>query len=84
MAIDYKGGKCSLCGYSRCKRALSFHHVNPDEKSFGIAYRGFSRSWEKLRPELDKCVLLCANCHMEIEDNLITLTSGAIGSAKSC
>jgi 5-methylcytosine-specific restriction endonuclease McrA len=70
MALEYKGGKCSLCGYKKCKRALSFHHLNPDTKGFGISYKGFTRSWEKTRTELDKCVLLCANCHMEVHDGI--------------
>jgi 5-methylcytosine-specific restriction endonuclease McrA len=69
-AIEYKGGKCIYCGYSKCSRALSFHHVNPSEKSFGISARGITRSWEKTRRELDKCVLVCSNCHAEIHDNI--------------
>jgi hypothetical protein len=69
-AIEYKGSKCICCGYSKCSRALSFHHVNPSEKSFGISARGITRSWEKTRAELDKCVLVCANCHAEIHDNI--------------
>ena len=44
--------------------ALQFHHPNND-KEFGIAAEGFTRSWEKVKAELDKCILLCANCHAE-------------------
>jgi 5-methylcytosine-specific restriction endonuclease McrA len=73
MALDYKGGACTKCGYSRCKRALSFHHIDPTIKDFGISFRGFTRSWDKTKAELDKCVLLCANCHMELHDGVITL-----------
>jgi hypothetical protein len=54
------------CGYDRCLEALEFHHIASGEKDFGISARGHSRSWEKTRQELDKCILLCANCHREI------------------
>lgn len=70
-AIEYKGGKCLICGYNKSVRALQFHHINPKEKDFGIS--GTTKSFEKLKPELDKCVLLCANCHAEVHDNLINL-----------
>jgi hypothetical protein len=65
-ATEYKGGKCCICGYNKCQRALSFHHVNPEEKSFDIS-SGITKSWDKLKEELDKCILVCLNCHMEIE-----------------
>jgi hypothetical protein len=63
-AIAYKGGRCQKCGYNKCKRALSFHHVKGSEKRFGIGGK-LSRTWTELQKELDKCILLCANCHME-------------------
>lgn len=65
-AIEYKGGCCELCGYSRCVEALEFHHEDPSEKEFGLGQRGLTRSWEKIKAELDKCQLLCANCHREV------------------
>jgi len=67
--VDYKGGKCSVCGYSKCLAALEFHHINPEEKDFQIGRRGIDRhrQWGKwLEKELDKCLLLCANCHREL------------------
>jgi hypothetical protein len=67
-AIEYKGGKCSTCGYDRCVAALAFHHLDPTQKEFRIG--GATRSWERTRAELDKCVLLCANCHAEEHDRL--------------
>jgi|GEM_PF-476901 len=73
MALEYKGGACQICGYNKSKRALSFHHINPDTKEFGISYRGFTRSWDKTRAELDKCILLCMNCHMEVHDGITKL-----------
>lgn len=72
LAIEYKGGKCEKCGYDKCKAALEFHHLDPNEKDFGIASKGYTRSWEAVKKELDKCIMVCANCHREIheeEDN---------------
>lgn len=63
-AVKYKGSSCIDCGYSKCVAAMHFHH--PDgNKEFGIAASGVTRSWEKVKEELDKCVLVCANCHAE-------------------
>ena len=73
MAREYKGGKCILCGYAKCQRALNFHHRDPNQKEFGLSARGITRSWEKVRDELDKCILLCANCHMEVHDGITQL-----------
>ncbi len=64
--VEYKGGACHLCGYARCLRALDFHHVDPRTKKFSIA-GSHTRSWESVRQELDKCMLVCSNCHVEIE-----------------
>ena len=66
MAIAYKGGKCCICDYHKCNTALDFHHRDDTKKSFGLSVRGLTRSWERTRKELDKCVLVCANCHREI------------------
>jgi 5-methylcytosine-specific restriction endonuclease McrA len=67
-AIKEKGGACSLCGYKKNYASLVFHHINPKEKSFGIDMRKFSNySWERISKEVNKCQLLCHNCHMEIE-----------------
>ena len=68
-AIQYKGGCCFICKYNRCKRSLTFHHVNEKEKSFSIS-GGHCYSKEKIQKELDKCVLLCHNCHMEVHDGM--------------
>ena len=69
MLIEYKGGKCSRCGYNKCMRALEFHHLNPTEKDFGISYQ-LNRSVPKLKEEADKCILLCSNCHAEVHQEL--------------
>lgn len=70
MAIAYLGGRCSRCGYARCSEAMEFHHRDSSKKDFGISSRGYTRSWKRVREELDKCLLLCANCHREIHANL--------------
>ena len=62
-----------MCGYNKCQRALSFHHLNPKEKDFDLSSRGLTRSWERIKKEIDKCVLLCANCHMGIHDGVTQL-----------
>lgn len=64
-AIEYKGGCCEVCGYNKCPAALSFHHKDPSEKDFGIS-SGKIRGWDKIKIELDKCMLVCNNCHAEI------------------
>ena len=73
MALEYHGGKCIICGYKRSKYALVFHHLDPSKKDFGLSVRGLTRSWEKMKAELDKCVLLCANCHMEVHEGVTQL-----------
>ena len=75
-AIQYAGGKCVLCSYSKCKRALSFHHLDSSKKEFGLSEKGLTRSWEKIKEELDKCILLCSNCHMEVHDGITQLPGG--------
>lgn len=64
-AIIYKGGKCIFCGYNKCDASLDFHHVDPKikEMQFSASLR---YSWETIKQELDKCVLVCKNCHGEI------------------
>lgn len=66
LAVDYKGGKCIKCNYDKCIDALEFHHTDPTKKDFGISHKGFTRSWKVIREELDKCILVCSNCHKEI------------------
>lgn len=68
MALDYMGKKCQICGYDKCSRALVFHHINPEEKDFNIY--SANCSWDKIKKELDKCILLCSNCHAEIHDKI--------------
>ena len=64
LKIEY-GGKCTQCGYDRCLDALEFHHIDPLEKEFHLGERR-GISIDLLRKELDKCILVCRNCHTEI------------------
>ena len=65
-AVEYKGGQCELCGYNKFIGALTFHHINPLFKSFSLAGAGMQKRWDTLKKELDKCQLLCVNCHFEL------------------
>lgn len=69
--VEYKGGKCERCGYNKCITALEFHHLDPSKKDFGIGSKKVL-SFEKCKEEVDKCILVCSNCHKEIhyEENL--------------
>ena len=64
-AIILKGGKCFNCGYDKCNSALEFHHVYEDDKLFSISENSVL-SWKRIEKELEKCVLLCSNCHREL------------------
>lgn len=68
LALQYKGGKCSLCGYNKCIKALEFHHLDPTKKEISLS-ASWGNNFEKIKLELDKCVLLCANCHREVHNN---------------
>lgn len=63
--IDYKGGRCERCGYCSCPAALEFHHADPTQKDFTIAHLKQTSFNNKIKQELDKCILLCSNCHRE-------------------
>jgi transposase-like protein len=67
ILVAEAGGSCILCGYRRCVAALHFHHVDPRDKSFALGVVGVTRSLAAARAEAAKCVLLCANCHAEVE-----------------
>lgn len=66
-AIEAMGARCMLCGYNKHPFILDIHHIDPATKTFGISSGGFSRSWASIQQEIQKCVLVCANCHREIE-----------------
>lgn len=70
VLLEEAGGACAICGYDRCVAALHFHHLDPSAKSFGLALSGVTRSLDAARAEASKCVVLCANCHAEVESGL--------------
>jgi hypothetical protein len=62
-AVEYKGGKCLDCGLQTQNYCVyDFHHLDPTKKDFSFS-SSYSKSLKQGIPELDKCVLLCANCH---------------------
>lgn len=65
--LKHKGNKCEKCGYSKCNSALEFHHINPQEKEFNISKYTSNNNVniEGAIQEIEKCALLCANCHRE-------------------
>lgn len=69
--IDYLGGKCCLCGYSKCYGALHAHHIDFNVKKFNIS-GAHSRSWNEIKQELSQCILICSNCHSELHHNCIS------------
>ena len=68
--VDYKGGCCMKCGYNASNHALHLHHRVPEEKSFDLSSQNLAKSWGKLKDELDKCDLLCMNCHFEEHERI--------------
>lgn len=73
ILVDEAGGRCVLCGYDRYAGALQFHHVEPNGKRFSLADGGLARALEAAREEAAKCVLLCGNCHAEVEAGVATI-----------
>ena len=63
-AVEAFGGECQLCGYSKCLNALEFHHT--EGKLESPSYVIMRWAWERAKQELDKCILVCANCHREL------------------
>ncbi len=65
------GDQCCICGYNKCRSALEFHHTNPLEKDFTISSNA-NVAYAKAEEEIKKCIMVCANCHREIHEGLIT------------
>lgn len=72
LAVAYKGGKCEKCGYDKCVAAMDFHHLDPEKKEFNLSAKGHCRKWEDIKQELDKCILICSNCHRELHSEETT------------
>jgi transposase len=67
------GGRCCICGYDQFVGALEFHHLDPSQKRLALSSQGVTYSLDRLRAEARKCVLLCANCHAEVENGRAAL-----------
>lgn len=69
--IELHSGKCAICGYNKCVRAMAFHHRDPSTKSFDLSKKEIqTKPWEVVLKEASKCDLLCVRCHMEVEEQL--------------
>lgn len=80
-SIEYKGGKCFFCGYSKHQGSLEFHHMEQKSKNFQISSARMTTFDERVIAELDKCILVCSNCHKEVHAGVITL-DGVMESTK--
>jgi hypothetical protein len=68
-SVEHMGGKCQICGYDKCLRSLHFHHKDGEEKKFELCY-GARFTWQEVLEEINKCILVCANCHGEIHSGM--------------
>ena len=73
ILVEEAGGSCCICGYDRYVGALEFHHVDPREKRLEMSRNGVTLSLAAMRAEAQKCVLLCSNCHAEVENGMTSL-----------
>lgn len=83
QCVEYKGGRCQKCGYDKCLGAMDFHHLDPTQKDFAInASCGSIIMTPKVKAELDKCQLLCSNCHREEHYKEVPKNIKSIGTRK--
>ena len=78
--VEYKGGRCIVCGYDKYLGSLDFHHIDPSKKDFNLSHikqTSFSKNQDVIQKELDKCILVCKNCHCEIHSGITIYNSGA-------
>lgn len=69
--VTSMGGCCQICSYNKCNDALELHHLNPNEKDFGVsAFMRHPVKWESIVTEIKKCILLCSNCHKEVHKGI--------------
>ena len=80
--VQEAGGCCAICGYDRYAGALQLHHVDPSQKRFEVNASGATVSLATLRAEAVKCVLLCSNCHAEVENGVTRLGARVRGDAR--
>jgi transposase len=83
ILVREAGGICVICGYAGNMRALHFHHLEPSQKRIEINAKGAALSLETLRTEARKCVLLCSNCHAEVEDGSASIPAVTLERAST-
>ncbi len=72
------GGKCCVCGYSKCNDSLALHHLDPKQKDFSFGkITGNPWAWERIVSEMRKCVLVCHNCHSEVHAGITVIPDNA-------
>lgn len=81
--VKVHGGKCQICGYDKYLGALDFHHVDPSTKDFHISKSPTNFSYARLAAEAEKCILLCSNCHREVEGGITQCGTLCIGTEVS-
>lgn len=62
-AVEYLGGRCKRCGFNENMNIFHFHHLDPADKKYNISEK-LNKGFEFIRSELNKCILLCINCHL--------------------
>jgi transposase len=75
--VEEAGGVCAVCGYDKCVAALEFHHLDPRTKRFALSRQGVTRSFAEAQEEARKCLLLCSNCHAEVESGVTRIPTAA-------
>ncbi len=75
-AVEAFGGKCGICGYSKCVEALEFHHIDPTQKDFTLTASVANR--QVFVEELRKCVCLCSNCHREVHSGVAKIPDNVL------
>ena len=72
------GRQCWFCGYDKTFTNLCFHHVERENKNFGLTTRELiGYAWKRVIAEMRKCILICHNCHGEIHENIISFNKVA-------
>jgi hypothetical protein len=72
--VEAMGGACCICGYNKCTSALALHHLDPSKKDFALSsLRANPKRWQTVVAELEKCILVCHNCHNEIHEGMTSI-----------
>lgn len=72
-AVSIKGNKCFCCNQSFPQSVYDFHHLDPNKKDFGLGQKESTIKWDIVKKEIDKCIMVCANCHRMIHSGEIDL-----------